>query len=180
VFATVTPGALTGIVPQTALGWPSIPGAKYTGLITTRYALDFGPHFDKGIISTYPMIGDAKNAYPIFVSKTDKDGNELAGVRLPPVAAPTATLTGWALRREGFGENDGCEAAGQSIPFAATKAERIAKNDPRLSLEERYKTHAGYVTAVAQAAHDLEKRRLLLHEDAQRYISEAEASNVLR
>ena len=180
VFATVTPGSLTGVVPQSLLDWPNIPGAKYTGLITTRYALDFGPHFDKGIITTYPMIGDAKNAYPIFVSKTDKDGNELAGVSLPPVAAPTATLTGWALRRKGFGENDGCEAAGQSIPFPTTKADRIAKGDPRLSLEERYKTHAGYVAAVTQAAHDLEKRRLLLPEDAQRYISEAEASNVLR
>jgi hypothetical protein len=180
IFATVTSGSLTGVVPQAALGWPNIPGAKYTGLITTRYALNFGPNFDKGIISTYPTRGDAKDAYPIFVSKVDQDGNELAGVRLPPVAVPIATLTGWALRREGFGENDGCESSGQSIPFATTKADRIAKSDPRLSLEERYKTHAGYVAAVAQAAHDLEKLRLLLPEDAQRYIEDAEASNVLR
>ena len=131
VFATVTPGLLTGVVPQAALGWPDIPGAKYTGLITTRYALDFGPHFDKGIITSYPTRGDAKNAYPIFVSKVDHDGNELAGVRLPPVAVPTATLTGWALRREGFGENDGCEAAGQSIPFATTRSRPNRKGRPK-------------------------------------------------
>ena len=118
VFATVTPGLLTGVVTQTALGWPNIPDAKYTGLITTRYALDFGPHFDKGIISTYPTPGDAKNSYPIFVSKTDKDGNELAGVRLPPVAAsPWQLSQAGRLRREGFGENDGCEAAGQKHPL---------------------------------------------------------------
>ena len=36
------------------------------------------------------------------------------------------TTTGWALRRAEFGENDGCEAAGQYIPFKATHAERTA------------------------------------------------------
>jgi hypothetical protein len=165
VFASSVPGQLTGVVPQAALGWPDIPGVTYTGLITTRYALNFGPAFDKGIISSYPTAAEAKDAYPILVSKVDKDGNEIAGVRLPPVAAPVATLTGWALRRDGFGENDGCESAGQSIPFTATKAERIAAGDPRLSLEERYENHAGYVAAVTQVARDLEKRRLLLHEE---------------
>jgi len=37
------------------------------------------------------------------------------------------------------------------VPFAKTKAQRPA-NDPRLSLEERYGTHEGYVTAVRAAA----------------------------
>ena len=69
----------------------------------------------------------------------------MAGVRLPPVAAPIATTTGWGLRREGFGENEGGEADGQYIPFKATEAERLSSGDPRLSLEERYKDHAGYV-----------------------------------
>jgi hypothetical protein len=110
----------------------------------------------------------------------DADGNELAGIRLPPVAAPVATLSGWGLRREGFGENDGCESSGQSIPFKTTKVERIVANDPRPSLEERYKTHKGYVAAVTKAAKDLEAKRLLLPEDVQRYIDRAEASNVLR
>jgi hypothetical protein len=48
------PGLQTGRVPREALGWPTIPGVKYTGLITTRYDLDFGPTLDKGIASTYP------------------------------------------------------------------------------------------------------------------------------
>ena len=52
--------------------------------------------------------------------------------------------------------------------------------DPRLSLEERYASHAGYVQAVASAARKLEKRRLLLEQDVQRYIDAAEASDVLR
>jgi hypothetical protein len=180
VFATVTPGSLTGVVSQASLGWPTIPGVTYNGLITTRYALDWGSSFDKGIVSNLPTRFEAKAAYPIFVSKVDADGNEVAGVRLPPVAAPVATLTGWALRREGFAANDGCEGAGQSIPFKVTKAERVAAGDPRLSLEERYATHEGYVAAVAKAAKELEARRLLLPEDVLRYVDRAKNSDVLR
>ena len=96
------------------------------------------------------------------------------------MAAPTGTTTGWALRRAEFGENDGCEAAGQYIPFRKTQAERLAAGDPRLSLEERYKSHEGYVNAVTTAARELQERRLLLLEDVRLYISEAQGSTVLR
>ena len=58
--------------------------------------------------------------------KTDSDGNDIAGVRLPDVTVPLATYTGWALR-SGAQANDGCEAAGQFIPFAKTQAERVAR-----------------------------------------------------
>jgi hypothetical protein len=173
-------GYQTGVIPQDALGWPRIPGVAYTGLITTRYHLDFGPLLDKGIVSHYPPPLAGRAAYPIFVSKVDRDGNEVAGIRLPPVEAPIATTTGWALRRTGFGENEGCEASGQHIAFKATRVERMAAGDPRLSLEERYKDHDGYVAAVRRAAEALEKRRLLLPADVQQYVDQARASSVLR
>ena len=98
----------------------------------------------------------------------------MAGVRLPPVSAPVATTTGWALRRAGFGENDGGEGDGQHIPFAVTKEERLASGDPRLSLEERYGTHENYVKAVEEAARQLEAEGFLLPADVQAYIEEAE------
>lgn len=179
-FAVARPGFETGYVPQAELGWPDLPGVTYTGLITTRYLLDFGPDFDRGIVSNYPPAVADCPAYPVFVSQVDADGNEVAGVRLPGVTAPVATTTGWALRRAGFAENDGGEADGQHIPFAATKAERLANGDPRLSLEERYGDHAGYVMAVAKAARQLEKEGFLLAADAEAYIAEAEASEVLK
>jgi hypothetical protein len=180
-----------GVIPQKALGWPSIPGVNYSGVITVRHLFNFGPRFADGIMDINPPDFSGP-VYPSFVSKVDRDGNEIAGIRLPAVAAPIATTTGWGLRASAFGggpvpgsggrfdNTDGCEASGQWIAFKTTKAERLAAGDPRRSLEERYKDHDGYVKAVGKAARKLEKRRFLLEEDLQRYIDEAEASTVLR
>ena len=64
--------------------------------------------------------------------------------------------------------------------FRSTRAERLAARDPRLSLEERYRTHDNYVKAVAQSAERLQKQRLLLPEDVQAYVEEARNSKVLK
>lgn len=55
-----------------------------------------------------PHKGLGRPSNPTFVSKVDQDGNEIAGVRMPGVEAPTATTTGWALRRDEFGGPGGC------------------------------------------------------------------------
>jgi hypothetical protein len=146
-----------------------------------RHLFNFGPRFDDGILDVTPPDFSGP-VYPSFVSKVDDDGNEVAGVRLPDVAAPIATTTGWGLRSAAFGGGpwDGCEASGQWIPFATTKAERQSAGDPRPSLQERYKDHAGYVKEVAKEARKLQARRLLLPEDVQRYIDAAAASSVLQ
>jgi hypothetical protein len=172
---------LTGlaVVPRQDLGWRDIPGVTYSGLITARHLFNWGPLFSEGILTINPPDFSGP-VYPSFVSKVDEDGNEIAGVRLPPVAAPIATTTGWALRAAAFGGPDGCESSGQWIPFAATKAQRVANGDRRKSVEERYKDHDGYVKAVAKAAKKLAKDRLLLSDDVQRYVDAAQASDVLR
>jgi hypothetical protein len=54
----------------------------------------------------------------------------------------------------------------------------MAVGDPRLSLEERYGTHAAYVAAVQKAANDLVKEGLLLPEDAQYELQKAQNSTV--
>jgi hypothetical protein len=180
VFAESLPTTVTGVVPRSKLGFPSIPGVTYTGVVTTRRLLDFGPSFDEGVVTRVSPTFVGRPVYPSFVSKTDEDGNEVAGIRLPPVAAPVATTTGWALRRAGFGLDDGCEGAGQGIPLARTEAERRETGDPRVSLAERYGTHTGYVRAVSDAARQLMSERFLLERDVQRYVEEAESSDVLR
>lgn len=180
VFSTRTAQSHLGIgvVPQANLGWPNIPNVLYTGLVTVRNLFDFGPQFDAGILAKQPPTVTGK-VYPSFVSRVDADGNEVAGIRLPPVAAPIATTTGWAHRATAFGGPDGCEASGQMIPFATTLAARTTTGDPRLSLEERYTNKAGYVAAVTTAANALKQQRLLLDADAQAYINAAQNSTVL-
>lgn len=97
--------------------------------------------------------------------KTDGDGNDIAGVRLPDVSVPLATYTGWALRAGPQG-GDGCEGAGQYIPFARTEAERNAAGDPRPSVAARYRSFEQYHRAVVRAIDGLVADRLMLCEDA--------------
>ena len=160
-------------LPQAGMGFPSIPGVTYTGLKTTRYLLDYGPHYyDTGIptvnppLITPPYEDNPHNGpiYPSFIPKTDHDGNDIAGVRLVDVSVPIATYTGWALRA-GPQANDGCESAGQFIPFPRTKADRLASGDPRPSVAERYPTFEQYQHRVAHAIREMVEDRLMLCED---------------
>ena len=112
--------------------------------------------------------------------KTDVDGNDIAGGRLPEVAAPLATYTGWGLRATPPGANDGCDAAGQKIDFPLTRTDRLASGDPRLSIEERYPTHEAYESAVTRAADALLQERLLLPTDVAAYVARAQASPIGR
>ena len=104
--------------------------------------------------------------------KVTPDGIDVAGLQLPDMAVPLGTYTGWNLLANT--PRDECSAMGSFIPFATTKAQRLASGDPRLSLEERYVTQRRYVEAVSAAAQRLVARGLLLDEDAAAYIEAAE------
>ena len=162
---------------QANVGFPAIPNVKFNGRMHTGDLFDFGPDFDKGILTTLPprLVG---SPYPALVPKTDSDGNDLAGIRLPEVAVPTATYTGWGLRAVPAGGDDGCDHFGQRIDFARTKAERMAAGDPRPSIEERYPSRADYVAAVTRVANALKNDRFLLDEDVQNYIRKANDGTV--
>jgi len=89
----------------------------------------------------------------------------------------------------GFGECDvedrqaiDVAADGQAVgrEQGGVQPDRLETGDPRLSLEERYGTHDGYVKAVTAAATALEKQGFLLATDVKAYVAEAEASNVLK
>jgi hypothetical protein len=156
---------------QAAVGFPTIPGVNYSGAANVRELFDYGPEFDKGIISRVPPLPTGR-AYATLVPKTDHDGIDIAGIKLPDIAVPIGTYTGWSQLARA--PKDECAAMGAFIPFAKSKAGRVASGDPRLSLEERYGTHARYVELVRKASERLVAERLLLQEDAEAFIKLAE------
>jgi len=161
---------LVSPLPQSAVGFPEIPGVTYTGVVSIRELYEYGPEFDRGIISYWPPVPTGR-AYPTLVPKVTADGIDLPGVQLPDIAVPLGTYTGWNLLRTA--PNDECSAMGSFIPFVVTKEQRLTTGDPRPSLQERYGTHSRYVAAVTVAANRLVADFLLLPEDASAYIEAA-------
>jgi hypothetical protein len=114
-------------------------------------------------------------SHGVRLSQVDRDGNDLGGIRLPYLQVPLGTFTGWGLLKQELGgaTPDICQQLGQFIPFANTKAERLAASDPRLSIEERYSNQSRYVRAVKEAAGSLVRQRFLLVEDHDRMVETA-------
>ncbi len=108
---------------------------------------------------------------PTFVSAVDTDGNETAGLRLPPLAVPLGTYAGTNVYRDMPTEL--CDRDGTFIPFARTRAEREHTGDTRPSLQEHYGSRDTYAARVRVAADALVTARLLLREDADRYAKAA-------
>lgn len=123
---------------------------------------------------------DMSRPYRPLVTQVDADGNETAGILLPDIAVPLGTYTGWNLYKAPFPEGELCDRDGTYLPFAATRADREAGNDPRLSLEERYGDHPGYVRRVEQAVKRLVGERLLLAEDAELFVAKAKSEETAR
>ena len=151
----------------------SIPGFAAAKGANPKPRLDFGPDIDKGIIGKALPVA-LKDEYRVLVPSVDADGNEMAGLRLPDITVPTGTAMGWSVRSEmGGGTGELCYLDGAFLPFAKTKAEREAKNDPRPSLAERYRDNADYAERVKQAATALEHDGYLLPEDVKRIVARA-------
>ena len=112
--------------------------------------------------------------YETFVAAVDGDGNEVAGIRLPSIAVPLGTHTGWNVYRAQPDEL--ADRDGSFIAFPRTRAERDAADDPRPSLEERYGSRAAYAAQVEAAAATLVAERLLLPADAAAFVAAARKS----
>jgi len=103
-----------------------------------------------------------------------------AGILLPDIAVPLGTYTGWNLYKAPFPEGELCDRFGTYVAFAADRAEREAKGDPRPSLAERYGDHAGYARRVEQAVQKLVAQRLLLAEDGELLIAKAKSEETAK
>jgi hypothetical protein len=141
------------------------------------YGEDYRPEDTSGILSVNPPA-ISTSRYGNLVAQVDADGNDLGGIRNVFVEVPIGTYTGWNLFNRSFFEDGFCTLQGSFIPFARTKAERLAAGDARLSLEERYPSKDAYVAAIKQAADALVGKRYLLPDDAAQLVSQAEREGI--
>ena len=154
---------------KAAMGFPSgIPGIPESIFLADNFVnplldYDWGPDFDRSEASGVPtnVPPPILHVIALMVPRVDADGNELGGVPTVLRDAPLGTYLGWNITAgPGEAQYDGrpfhagqtCDYIGGMVPFAKTKAARLAAGDPRPSLEERYGTDDGYVAAVRKAA----------------------------
>ncbi len=152
--------------------FPSISGVMLPHAPNELPLTDFGECFGEGLVSESPKIS-SNASYTVLVPAVDADGNDLAGVRAPMVAAPLATYTGWNLRARGFGHGAMHDFSGSTIGLPDTPAEGAATGDPRPSIAERYANADAYVAAIRAAAEALVEKRLMLAEDVERCVAAA-------
>ena len=156
---TRAPSTMNGTfvtVVQQSHQYPRIPGRPYSFKINELGARDY---------SVFPPTESAIK-YPLFIPRLNQDGNPLAGIAIPEIAAPVATLSGRAILGMGPAQGELCGQFGSAIPFAKTRAERLSAGDSRLSLEERYPGgQAEYAAQYGQAVGQLIADRYLLPEE---------------
>jgi len=111
----------------------------------------------------------------IRVPILDQDGNATGGVRLPDMAAPLGTHAAQNPPLSFL-----CSLAAGYVAFAETRKERAAARDARLSLAERYKNREDYANRIRAAARELERRGLLLRDDADEIARAAAATLALK
>jgi hypothetical protein len=141
------------------------PGFGFPDHLRHLARYDFGPN--EGITEKLPPV--TGNPYPALVSNVDADGNDLAGIRLPDVAVPLATVTGWNLRHpDTGGPGQTHKTMGSTVPFTFTREERQDTSDPRPSIEERYASKDDYLDRVEGVARDLVSEGYMLDEDVPR------------
>jgi hypothetical protein len=161
-FPNVADGTL-GLAASDHYGFPAIPDADYPGLVNGLCEVDYSVQPPK------PVPG---RDYVVMVPPIDSDGNEIAGIRVPDIAVPRGTHTGWNPRRKGYAAA-ALSPLGAYFPFAATKRKRLESGDPRPSLEERYSGKQDYLRKVAKAANALRVSGFLLEEDVERIAAKA-------
>ena len=151
------------LVPRAQLNVKGYGGVNVAATPIVPVRMDSGERTPGVPTLVPPRLG---KPYAVFVPQVDADGNDVGGIRVPELAVPLATYTGWNLRHRDTGAPvDLVQLTGSYRPFARTRAERERTGDPRASIEERYASREIFLAAVEQDANALVAQRLLLRED---------------
>lgn len=153
------------LVAAADVKWPQVPGMAAPNAVKAG-----------GRVRNPQLPGGAGEgaALPLFVPQCDADGNDLGGIRVPDVAVPLGTGTGWVFRPAEYGSShEFYPLRGAWVPFAKTKAERETANDPRLSLEERHGSKDAYLDQVKAATQKLIEQRFLTDADLEAQLKQA-------
>jgi hypothetical protein len=114
----------------------------------------------------YPTQRPDGASYPDLLPAVDTDGNEVSGIRLPDVAVPLGTYTGWNPRHASIGGTAmNLLLNGSTIPFYATAAQRRTAGDTRPSITERYASREAFLTSIRESARQLVLERYVLETD---------------
>jgi hypothetical protein len=112
--------------------------------------------------------------YRVLVPQVDRDGNDVSGIRIPEVAVPLGTYTGWNIAipyQPQLGYLAGL--VGSFLPFPADAQQRESLEDPRRSIAERYRSRDDYLTQVRRAAEALVQQRFTLAADVDAVVARA-------
>ena len=161
------------LVPREAVRFPRVPLLPFADYIPGVWRMDYGPEYGSTRVITKepPALG---RPYVVLVPQVNADGNDEGGIRLPEVAVPLGTHTGWNVSifpLSGLRYLAGLVGAFE--PFARTRAEREQSGDTRRSIEERYGSRQDYLDRVRRAAGDLVRERFLLQADVPAVVERA-------
>ena len=155
------------LVPREAVRFPTLAALPFAPYLPQVWRMDYGPGYEatRVITNEPPVLG---SPYTVLVPQVDADGNDIGGVRLPELAVPLGTYTGWNLTVPQLADLQYLAGLrGAFLPFARTRAERTQSGDPRPSIEERYASREDYLARVSRAAQDLVRSRFMLADDVQ-------------
>jgi Alpha/beta hydrolase domain len=155
--------------------FPRIPSFPFAEYMPQVWRMDFGPAYATTRVITRepPLLGEP---YPVLVPQVNADGNDMSGIRLPELAVPLGTYTGWNVTIPQLGDLGYLAGlVGGFEPFPLTKEQREKDGDARLSIRERYMDRQDYLDRVKRAAEDLVRQRFMRAEDVPAVVTRAGA-----
>jgi hypothetical protein len=151
--------------------FPDFPGVLMPPSYYNPYRLNPGPRWHtEGIADNVPP--ETGPRYVCLVPQVDDDGNEIAGIRMPEIAVPLATFTGWTMRDAWYSNTLG-RNTGTVWSFPRTPEVREQTDDSRKSISERYPTKGDYLFRVSEHLLGLKQHRFLLDEDLTLLLNQA-------